>query len=151
MQEYIDSDKFSFVYSNLPGETADYLQKYIMKVINFFKSYKIDMIGMNTIYTLDDEFENLVRAIDKIDHIDITLFKSDTAIPSEKTQTTVTTGYKDRVQPLEELYITYIRTLIKLLDDRYNIKDDYIITGEFPFEERCNINEVMTFKSYFID
>lgn len=134
MQEYIDSDKFKFIYSNIPGETADYIQKYVMKVINFFKSYKMDLIGMNTIYTIDDKFENLVRAIDKIDHIDITYFKNEIISPIDQIIGKASTQYKDKIQVLDEIYITYIRTILKILEDsvyeRSAIDDKVKIIGQ---------------------
>lgn len=145
MQEYIDSDKFKFVYSNIPGETADYIQKYVMKVINFFKSYKMDLIGMNTIYTIDDKFDNLVRAIDKIDHIDITYFKHEIMQPDEQILGKVSTQYNDRVQPLDELYISYIRTILKMLDDfvyeRTRIDDKVRIIGEKSITDTYAISD----------
>ena len=33
-------------------------------VINFYKSYKVDFLGMNTIYTIDDKNEGVIRLID---------------------------------------------------------------------------------------
>lgn len=117
IQEYIDSDEYKYLFSNIPGETAEYLQRYIMKVINFFKSYKIDMVGMNTIYTIDDKFNNFVRAIDKIDHTNITFYKDEFIDPLEKLRTKVSAMYADSVKPTDDIYINYLRTIIKTFID----------------------------------
>lgn len=117
IQQYIDSDKYKYLFANIPGETADYLQKYIMKVINFFKSYKIDMVGTNTIYTIDDKFNNLIRAIDKIDHTNITFYKDEFIDPIEKLSTHISAMYADSISPVDSMYITTMRTVIKMLSD----------------------------------
>lgn len=122
IQEYIDSDKYKYLFSNIPGETADYLQKYIMKIINFFKSYKIDMVGTNTIYTIDDKFDNLVRAIDKIHHTDIMFYKDEFIDPLEKFSNRVSMMYPDKVCPVDDMYISYVSTIIKTLFD--NIREE---------------------------
>lgn len=151
VQEFIDSDKFKSLFVNIPGATGDYIQRYIIKVISFFKSYKVDLLGINTIYTIDDKFNNFVRAIDKIDHFDITFYKSVIASPTDKLKTTVRTNYQEKVQVLDAMYINTIRTLIKLLDDfmkdgvhfedsiselaaTLTKEDSYIITDEMTFK-----------------
>lgn len=145
MQEYIDSDKFKFVYSNIPGETADYIQKYVIKVINFFKSYKMDLLGMNTIYTIDDKFENLVRAIDKIDHIDVTYFKHEIINPEEQIFGIASTKYMDKIRPLDEMYITYIKTVLKMLEDavfeRNKIEDKVKIIGQTSVVDNYTVTD----------
>ncbi len=65
LEEYIDTDKYKHLFSNMPTESATAIQKYIYKVINFFKSYKIDILAINNIYKLDDE-ANKVNILDKI-------------------------------------------------------------------------------------
>ena len=151
MQEYIDSDKFAFVYSNLPGETADYIQKYIMKVISFFKSYKVDFIGMNTIYMLDDQFENLIRAIDKIDSINIKFFWNEYPLPEEQIKTIVTAGYKEKVTPLEDIFYTTLRHIFKMMDDRYYNMDDRIqMTATVHPKDSYEITDSMVFESYLV-
>ena len=36
------------------------------KVINFFKSYKVDVLNTNVIYKLDDRLGNWIKIIDEI-------------------------------------------------------------------------------------
>ena len=128
MEEYIDSDQYKFIYSNLPGETADCIQRYVMKVINFFKSYKIDLLGMNTIYTLDDKLENLMRPIDKIDHMDITYFKKDNVRPEDVFFDILASLEKDdRFEPLDRIYFSTLRKYLKSEDDRFSLRDSFLV------------------------
>jgi len=66
LDEWLDSDAFAYIYSTLPGSSADYVQLYMEKVINFFKSYKTHLIEINTVYKFYNKLENTIRAIDCI-------------------------------------------------------------------------------------
>lgn len=63
---YIDRDEFKFLFNGISTVNMDSIKDYIMKVINFFKSYKVDIIYKNTIYKFDDRLNNKVRIIDDI-------------------------------------------------------------------------------------
>lgn len=63
---YIDQDKFKFVFNGIPTVSLDYIRKYIFNILNFFKSYKVDVINSNIIYKFDDRLDNKVRVLDKI-------------------------------------------------------------------------------------
>lgn len=64
LEEYIDPSKFQGIYANLPVVSAEVVKQYIAEVINFFKSYKVDFLGLNTIYTLDDKLDGMLSMID---------------------------------------------------------------------------------------
>lgn len=66
LEEYIDSKEFQSLFSNLPIMSIESVKQYISTVINFYKSYKIDFLGINTIYTLEDLNEGVIRLIDNI-------------------------------------------------------------------------------------
>lgn len=63
---YIDEEKFRFLFHGIPTVSMDYLRQYLFKVLNFFKSYKVDFTKTNVVYKLDDKFHNKVTIIDKI-------------------------------------------------------------------------------------
>ena len=44
----------------------DYIRKYIFNILNFFKSYKVDVIHSNIILKFDDRLQNKVMIIDKL-------------------------------------------------------------------------------------
>lgn len=66
LDEWLDSDAYAYIYSTLPGSSADYVQLYMQKVINFFKSYKTHLLEINTVYKFYNKLENTIRAIDCI-------------------------------------------------------------------------------------
>lgn len=40
---YLDKEKFKYVFNGIPTVGLDYIRKYIFLIINFFKSYKVDV------------------------------------------------------------------------------------------------------------
>lgn len=66
LEEYIDSEEFYALFSNLPMMSSESVKQYIATVINFYKSYKVDFLGLNTIYIYDDKGEGVIRLIDDV-------------------------------------------------------------------------------------
>src|SRR5574344_984306 len=69
LQEYLDGNEFEYIYSIYPTVSADAIKDYIYRVIDFFKSYKIQIYNVSTVYKFDDRLNNRVNVIDKV-HID---------------------------------------------------------------------------------
>ena len=65
MEEYIDTSKNPGIFHGLPAVSADAAKDYIKLLIDFFKSYKVHFLGVNTIYHFDDNFEGWVKLIDE--------------------------------------------------------------------------------------
>lgn len=63
---YLDKDNFKYVFNSIPTVSMDYIRKYIWNILDFFKSYKVDVIHSNIIYKFDDRLHNKVRVLDKI-------------------------------------------------------------------------------------
>ena len=63
---YLDKDDFKYVFNSIPTVSMDYIRKYIWNILDFFKSYKVDVIHSNIIYKFDDRLHNKVRVLDKI-------------------------------------------------------------------------------------
>ena len=63
---YLDQDKFKYIFNGIPTVGLDYVRNYIFKILNFFKSYKVDVIHTNMIYKFDDQLENRVWVWDQI-------------------------------------------------------------------------------------
>jgi hypothetical protein len=74
IDDCVDTYSYGFIYSYFPAVSATYIQQYITKIINWFKSWKVHLLGINTVYKLGDEYENSVKALEtkeprvKIDH-----------------------------------------------------------------------------------
>lgn len=63
---YLDRDEFRYIFQNIPTVSLDYVRQYLLKVIYFFKSYKVDLIRTNNIYLFDDKYDNKIMIIDEI-------------------------------------------------------------------------------------
>ena len=64
LEEFIASDEFEGIYAGLPSVSAEVVKTYIATIINFYKSYKVDFLGMNTIYTFNDKNSGFITIID---------------------------------------------------------------------------------------
>lgn len=67
------SQYFEYAYNGIATVSGDYLASYIVKLIEFFKSYKVDIYDINAVYKFDDHFNNTVIMIDQIDRITTSL------------------------------------------------------------------------------
>lgn len=65
----VDSDSYGYLYSYFPAVSANYIQQYISKVINFFKSWKVHLLGINTVYKFDSRLENTIRVLEKPEYL----------------------------------------------------------------------------------
>ena len=76
IDDCVDTYTYGFLYSYFPAVSANYIQQYITKLINWFKSWKVHLLGINTIYKLGDgpNNNNTVKILedqqyrDKFDH-----------------------------------------------------------------------------------
>ena len=64
IDEYIDTDTYRNIFSNLPTVSTDYIKKYVAKIIEIFKSYKIQLYDISASYRFGDDNENLIRPRD---------------------------------------------------------------------------------------
>ncbi len=64
LEQYIDTDEFSGIFYSMPAVSIDAVREYIATVINFYKSYKVHLLGINSLYVLNDPEENWVKIID---------------------------------------------------------------------------------------
>lgn len=104
IEQYTESDKYKYIFSYLPSVSAEAIKQYIYKVVNFFKSYKVDIMSINTIYKFDDKLDNKIKMIDSI------LFKylytkQDTIEAISKLKNTALLSKKEEIELLDQLYI----------------------------------------------
>lgn len=64
--QYLTDEAFSKIYRCFPTADANSIITYIKELINFFKSYKVQIDQINIIYLLDDQYENWCGAIDDV-------------------------------------------------------------------------------------
>ena len=66
LEEYIYSDELNHVFNILPTISSEAVKYYIYEMINFFKSFKVEILSINTIYKFDDKLENRIKMIDDV-------------------------------------------------------------------------------------
>lgn len=122
LDEYLDNTKLKNIYQAIPSVSGDYVKQYLMKVINFFKSYKVDLLGITTLYTFDDKLSNTIKAID-----DLTLssrFDQELIIKTiERLNFDTKSTIKDRVGLLEKIVFDISRIEYLTLNERYDALD----------------------------
>lgn len=64
-------------YLYLLNDTATPLEDLLVKLVRFFKSYTVDMIGLDTIFVCDLKSENLIRLFDDIHYMEKTIEPKD--------------------------------------------------------------------------
>lgn len=65
--QYLTDEAYKGIYKCFPTGGADSIILYIKQLIEFFKSYKMQLEQINIIYLLDDKYENWAGAIDNVD------------------------------------------------------------------------------------
>ena len=122
IDDYIDTDEYRFIFAKYPGSNTDAIKKYVELMINFFKSYKVELTGINTIYTFDDRFENMIRPIDEI-YMNSQYIKEEYIIIKDSI---INHGYmnlKDAFKIKEKIYIDTYWMLNKYYSDKVEIMD----------------------------
>lgn len=106
---YIDTDEYKFLFAKFPGTNTDAIKTYVELMITFFKSYKVELAGINSIYTFDDKYDNMVRPIDGLFELTSTFLKEEYMIMRDYVSVHNTVSPKDMVRLREKLYfdITY--------------------------------------------
>lgn len=139
LEQYIDTDEFEGIFHGLPAVSADAVKEYIKMVIDFYKSYKVHFLGVNTLYTFDDDFEGWVRIID--DALLKRMFWKDDVVPVID-QIAAQLNRITQVDPVtirERIHMD-IKTW-RYLDavDRLIISDDHTHIVRLPRDEKYEI------------
>lgn len=123
LEEFIDTDEFQYLFSNLPVISSEGVKQYISTVINFYKSYKVDFLGMNTIYTLDDKGGEFIKLIEEI-FLNYIYHKPDYInIYDLFNKISVSLTHKEKIELFDRIYLD-IRTWVnKKYIDHINVSD----------------------------
>lgn len=131
LEEFITGDEYRYLWNNIPTVSSDAIKKYISKVIDFFKSYKVDILNINTIYVFGDKYDNLARAIDNVELV-INLAKPDYVNITDNVAITSLLTQKDSIPYRDKVYITINRIIERMYTERYEMIDKVQI---IPFYE----------------
>ena len=126
LEDALDSDIFNGIFRYFPSDNEEYIQRYIMKVINFFKSYKTQMLNMTIIYKIDDKLENTLRAIDQIVDLISTFDLEERVEILEKIDIYATMQFKDKAELLDKILIEISRFVQMKFGDYYKPYDDIV-------------------------
>ncbi len=123
LEEYIDTKEFNSIFSNLPILSIDAVKNYIATIINFYKSYKVDFLGINTIYIFDDKYDGAIKLIDDM-LMNRYFCKSEFISLFEDFKNFANMNYKDRVGLIDRMYMDISTWVYKnYKDDCSNIMD----------------------------
>jgi hypothetical protein len=64
IEEKIDIGIVPYIFAGLPAASIESVKTYVMDMINFFKSFKVTILDLNTIYVFDDRLTNTCLIID---------------------------------------------------------------------------------------
>ncbi|MDD3122053.1 MAG: hypothetical protein PHC62_00895 [Candidatus Izemoplasmatales bacterium] len=63
---FLEDDDFRYIFQGIPTVSLDYIKQYMFLMLNFFKSYKVDLINTNDIFYFDDSYENKLLMLDRV-------------------------------------------------------------------------------------
>lgn len=139
---YFDSKDYEYLWSKLPGVGLDFIRNYVKKVIDFFKSYKVTISSINTLYKFDNKYEQTLRAIDginywaKIQYMDLVQYID--GFGEEWSKFTK----KEKTDFLDKMYLLrYWFKKVGLIDNGSdNINEVWNVIDRFIFKDKIGIN-----------
>lgn len=122
IESSVDLSQYKFIFSKLPTVSAESIKQYIFKIVNFFKSYKVQIESINTVYIFNDRLDNWIKVIDNaiITH---KLTEPEIIDYISKVTNTVHTMYKDKSDIIEALTISISKWIEKYYTDKVELKD----------------------------
>lgn len=121
IEEYISMDKVPYLFSGLPAASIEAVKVYVMDIIDFFKSFKVSILDLNTVYIFDDKIQCAVFIED--DWKLKSFFTKKLYFPYNDRlgamKSTITS--RDNMSPVDHYYISRITQLESMV--RFNIKD----------------------------
>lgn len=90
MEAYIHNLKFIYILN----DTTTSIEDLLVKLINFFKSFTVDMLGIDIMYVMDLRAENTIKLFDEIDSLRKELLAKDK----------INLSYTDVVHLIEAIY-----------------------------------------------
>lgn len=147
IEEVIDLDKYKYLFNHMPAVGAEAVKYYIYKVVNFFKSYKVDFMSINTVYVFDDKLENKIKMIDSA-FIQYMYRKQDTIDLLIDAKTNVSMTKKEKQELFEKIYIEYEFFLDKYFPEDYKYDDKILPTTVFDKKDIYTIPDKITITQY---
>lgn len=141
LDECFNNDEIlKFIYRYFPSHGEELIQRYILKVINFFKSYKTQMLNITIVYKIDDRWENMMRAIDNIADMISKFDLRENINIKEKIYQEIWMVFEERdsANILDKIKIDIDRLVSKYYPDNYEIRDEILNTITKTLEDNMD-------------
>lgn len=151
LEEYIDTEKFSGIFHQYPVVSVDAIKEYIKTVIDFFKSYKVHFLGVNTIYTYSDKWDGWIKIIDDITEKKILYWKTDVVgIVDRIVQQLNTMDYHDDINIEDRVYLDISTWKYIDMPDKYTIIDYLQFLTRYTFKDNIDITDICYINTAFV-
>ena len=127
LEAYFDSSEWVYLYNLIPSHNQEFVRNWIVKLINFFKSWKTQLIDTTSAFTIDDDSDttgNRVHILDNVSKSGVHYFFEKSS-PIDTAVFTDTYDMNERITVTERLsfkrYYTYYQTTE--LDFIYDIEN----------------------------
>ena len=127
LEAYFDSSEWVYLYNLIPSHNQEFVRDWIVKIINFFKSWKTQLIDISSVFSIDDDSDstgNRVHILDNVSKSGAHFFFEKCA-PYDTPVLTSTFGFPEKIDITERVtfrrYYTYYQTTE--LDFIYGIED----------------------------
>lgn len=147
IEEVIDLDQYKYIFNHIPAVGAESIKYYIYKVVNFFKSYKVDFFSINTVYTFDDKLENKIKMIDSA-FIQYFYHKQSNVDLIEKMNNLANLSYKEKVELEEKIFIEYTFFLDMYFAEDKLVTDKVSNSTIFEKSDSVYISDSILIKPY---
>lgn len=151
LDEYMDSENFKYILAKFPAVSGDFVRTYMLKIVNFFKSYKVHLLDISTVYKVFDKRENSIKVYEDW-LLSVNKNTTDYSTIIEEITGDINLTKTDKVAILDQIYFDIERWEFIDLEDKYEFKDqiaslintlicdDKVIINdndgkEFPFTE----------------
>ena len=142
LDEYMDSENFKYILSKFPAISGDFVRTYMIKIVNFFKSYKVHLLNISTVYKVFDKRENSIKIYD--DWImNVKTNPTDYSTIIEEISYDNNLSKSDKVMLLEQIKFEIERWEFRDLNDKYDFIDkiNTIIT-ELTLSDKVIIDDM---------
>lgn len=130
LDQYMDSDEFKYVFSKFPAVSGDYVRTYMLKVVNFFKSYKVHLLDISTVYKAFDKRENSIKVYEDW-FMYVKKNPTDYSQIIEEITADVNITKVDKINLLEKVYFEI---------ERWEFRN---LTDKFEFDIKAQISKLM--------
>lgn len=153
LEKYFDSKEWKYIYNHIPSQNIEFIQRCILKVIIFFKSWKTQILDQTVSYIIDDPLQNYVHILE-----DLYVFSSynipEKVRPRDYIDTVSKCGMNDKVSIFEILKADGVEIPIdweyknmyeKVLGDRDYIDTKSILSNN----DKIDIGEAVYIKPFY--